>query len=127
MGAPTGRHAMPDGRERLEFARGPYGKHTWMLDFDSNGRLIGSTQVLTEARFDAIAIGMSRDEVLHAIGRPADVRTIGHQHQTVWAYRYDGPFCRWFQVGLDGGGRVVDTAYGPDPLCEGRDDLDVVF
>jgi hypothetical protein len=127
MGAPTGRYALPDGRERLEFARGPYGKHTWMLDFDAQGRLLGSTQVLTEGRFDTIVTGMSRDDVLRAIGHPSDVRSIAHQGQTVWAYRFDGPFCRWFQVGLDGSERVVDTSYGPDPLCEGRDNVDVVL
>jgi len=36
----------------------------------------------------------------------------------VWAYRYETPFCRWFQVGIDPQGKVVDTAYGPDPLCD---------
>jgi hypothetical protein len=46
---------------------------------------------------------------------------IAERRQTVWAYRYETPFCQWFQVGIDARGKVMDTSYGPDPLCEGRD------
>lgn len=117
LGAPTGRHARPGG-ERLEYARGPYGRHTYMLDVDAQGRLTGWEQVLTEPRFHDIRVGMTREEVLAAIGRPSDVRTLGFQQRQLWSYRYEGPFCTWFQVGLDRGDTVVDTGYGPDPRCD---------
>jgi hypothetical protein len=117
LGPPTGRHARPDG-ERLEFARGPFGKHTYMLDFDAQGRMVRWQQVLTEPRFDEIRAGMSGDEVRMALGRPAETRPLAYQQRMLWSYRYDGPFCTWFQVGIDGQGRVVDTGYGPDPMCE---------
>ena len=29
MGEPTGRYALPDGATRLEYARGPMGRHTY--------------------------------------------------------------------------------------------------
>jgi hypothetical protein len=118
LGAPTGEYSTPAGGKRLEFARGPYGKHTWMLDFDAGGALARSTQVLTEANFNAIRAGMSRDEVLYAIGRPSETSRLALQRQTVWSYRYDSPFCQWFQLGVDERGRVTDSGYYPDPLCE---------
>ena len=118
LGRPTGEYALPSGGKRLEFARGPYGKHTWMLDFDAAGALRTTTQVLTEPNFDAVRAGMSRDEVLRAIGHPSETRPLALQRQTVWSYRYVSPFCRWFEVGLDAGGKVVDSSYAPDPMCE---------
>lgn len=117
LGPPTGRYALAEG-ERVEYARGPYGKHTYMLDFDAAGRLVRWEQVLTEAHFDALRPGSSRDEVLFAIGRPSESQALSLQSQTLWSWRYDSPFCKWFQVGLDAGGRVVDVGYGPDPFCE---------
>jgi hypothetical protein len=117
LGQPTGRYAR-DGGERVEYARGPFGKHTFMLDFDPQGHLTGWQQVLTEPRFNDIHAGMSRDEVLMALGHPAESRPLSFQRRTLWSYRYDGPFCKWFQVGIDERGQVVDTGYGPDPLCD---------
>jgi hypothetical protein len=118
LGQPTGRYAGPAGGERVEYARGPYGKHTYMLDFDAQGRLVSWQQVLTEPTFNALRAGATRDEVLFALGHPADTRPLPVQHRTLWSYRYDAPFCQWFQVGLDTRGKVVDTGYGPDPLCD---------
>jgi len=116
LGQPTARYPSAGG-ERLEYARGPYGKHTYMLDFDAQGRLARWEQVLTEPRFNAVQAGTTRDDVLFALGHPADMRVLPVQHRMLWSYRYDAPFCQWFQVGLDAGGKVVDTGYGPDPLC----------
>lgn len=119
MGAPTGDSALPGGGRRFEFARGPYGKHTYMLDFDAQGRLLRWEQVLVEARFNEIRSGMDATEVRAQLGRASDQYVVGwHEKQTVWAYRYESPFCQWFQVGLNRQGKVVDTAYGPDPLCD---------
>jgi outer membrane protein assembly factor BamE (lipoprotein component of BamABCDE complex) len=119
LGPPTGRYSR-DGGERLEYARGPYGKHTYMLDLDPQGRLVRWAQVLTEPQFNAIRAGMTSDEVRQALGRPSEMQRIAHQRRTVWSYRYDTPFCKWFQVGVDRQDRVVDTGYGPDPLCDGN-------
>lgn len=121
LGEPTGRYALADGVQRLEYARGPYGRETWMLDVDAQGRLIKATQVLAEPNFATIKAGMTRDEVLQRIGRPGNVGYVGRQKQTVWNYRYASPFCQWFQVGLSQAGIVEDTGYGPDPIC---DDVD---
>lgn len=119
LGPATGEFALPDGGRRLEFARGPFGRHTYMLDFDPAGRLQRWDQVLTESNFNAIRPGMDSTDVLALIGHSLDHRVVGWaEKQTVWAYRYETPFCQWFQVGINPLGKVVDTSYGPDPLCD---------
>ncbi len=125
MGVPTGEAALPGGGKRLEYARGPYGRHTYMLEFDAQGQLQRWEQVLDEQHFNAIRSGMDAAEVLTQIGRASEQYVVGWQaKQTVWAYRYETPFCQWFQVGIDAHGKVMDTAYGPDPLCDVGDTKD---
>lgn len=118
MGPPTGRHSLPDGGQRLEFARGPYGRHTYMLDFDAEGRLLRAEQVLTEENFMTLEIGMSKAEVLRRIGRPSEVRYLPRQRHQLWSYRYVTPFCIWFQVSLDTADRVAELGHNIDPLCD---------
>lgn len=118
MGQPTGEYPRADGSRRLEFARGPYGKHTYMLDFDAQGRLLQSSQVLTETTFASVQAGMSADQVRQTLGRPARVWGVRYHNQTVWSYRYDTPFCQLFHVGITPSGVVEDTSFGPDPACD---------
>jgi hypothetical protein len=121
LGAPTARYPMPGGRTRLEFARGPFGKHTYMVDLDGSQRVLAVEQVLDDAHFNRVLAGMPRDDLLRLLGRPAETRGGGWQPGQVWSWRYETPFCDWFQVSLDPQGRVIDSAHGPDPLCDRRD------
>ncbi len=105
-------------RQRIEYGGGSYGRHAYMFDFDANNRLLASAQVRSESRFNAIRAGMDEQQLLRTLGRPSNVWHLGFQSQNVWAYRFDSPFCQWFQVGVGYDGKVVDTAYGPDPMCE---------
>ena len=118
MGQPTGLYPLPGGGSRVEYARGPFGKQTYMLDFDAQGRLQQWQQVLTEKNFDELPAGIDQNEVLMRLGRPSSRFGIHYQNETVWAYRYESPFCKWFQVGIGPEGKVLDTAYGTDPLCD---------
>jgi hypothetical protein len=111
-------YALPNAAKRLEYTGGTYGKHTWMLDFNAAGALTNSAQVRTESRFNQVLAGMSGDEVLLRLGHPSEQSVLSFQKQTVWSYRFEGPFCVWFQVGLNAEGSVVDTGYLPDPMCE---------
>jgi hypothetical protein len=122
MGVPTGTYPLPDGGVRYEYARGPWGKHTYMIDFDAQARLVKSEQVLTENNFAKIRPGQTRDQVLFAIGHPSDVKQVRYQNQTVWSYRYDAIFCIWFQVSLSPEGQVLEVGNGPDPLCDRNDE-----
>ena len=117
LGEPSARYPLANGATRLEHARGPYGKHTYMVDVDANGRVVSWVQVLTETRFGAIPAGMQTREVLAAIGTPSERRKGGRQGDEVWSWRYESPFCQWFQVAVLAG-RVKDSGYQPDPLCD---------
>ena len=122
MGTPTAEHRTASGGRRLEYAGGAFGRATWMFDFDASGLLVAAEQVRDEGHFNAIKAGMSAEDVRMQIGAPSTTWPIAWQHQLVWSYRYDSPFCQWFMVGMGPEGKVVDTAYGPDPICE-RDPL----
>lgn len=121
MGMPTARYALADGGARLEFARGPFGKHTYMVDVDANGRVRQWRQVLTEANFDAVRAGIPAQELLQTLGTPSHRRGGGWQGGEVWSWRYQATFCQWFQASVIDG-RVRDTGYGPDPVCDVDDD-----
>ncbi len=121
MGPATGRYPLPQGGQRLEFARGPYGKHTFMIELGTDGRVQRWEQVLREDQFNQITPGMTTDELRFRIGRPGEVMGIW-RGATVWSWRYETPFCQWFRVTVEPDGRHVrDSGYGPDPLCEVND------
>jgi hypothetical protein len=119
MGQPTGRHALDEGGERLEFARGPMGVHTFMLDFDAGGKLTTIEQVLTEANFMQLEVGMTADEVRKRIGRPGRVTFLGRQQHELWWYAFDTPFCIIFTVSIDRDGKVATFGNISDPRCDG--------
>jgi hypothetical protein len=116
--APTGEFANADGSRRLEFARGPFGRQTHMLDIDASGRIVRWEQVLTEAHFATIQPGISSEELRRKIGRPSWVWGVRYRDQTVWSYRFENIFCQAFHVGISPAGVVEDTSFGPDPRCE---------
>jgi len=126
LGPATGRYPLPQGGTRLEYARGPFGKHTYMVDLDAAGLVTGWQQVLTENNFNQIRDGLPRDELLMRLGRPSERRGGGWQGGEVWSYRYEAIFCQWFQVSMIDG-VVRAPAYGPDPICEVRDRGDMLL
>ncbi len=127
LGTPTARYALPGSTARLEFASGPYGRETWMVDLDAGGRVTVARQVLNEssfAEFQARAPGMPREELLRTLGRPGERRGGGWQGGEVWSWRYPTNDCLWFQVSVGDDGRVRDGSYGIDPRCDGPNDKD---
>lgn len=116
---PSGRYALPGGGTRLEFAQGAFGKQTYMLDFDAGGRLVASTQVLTEANLGRVTPGMSSEEVRMRVGRPAEVFSVPWQRLHVWNYRYVEGDCVWYQVSIgDASQKVTAAGTGTDPACD---------
>ena len=123
LGQPNARHVLPGGGTRLEFARGPMGRETWMVDIDANGRVVDWLQALEEPRlhaFQARAPGMSRDELLRTLGRPGERRRGGWAGGEVWSWRFVTNECQWFQVSLGDDQRVRDAGFGIDPRCDDR-------
>lgn len=119
LGAPTNRYPLPDAAgQRLEYARGPLGFETWMVDLDPAGRVRQVEQVLGPRRFAEVRRGMSEADLLRQLGRPATRQREYMDRETLfWRYnRYD---CIWFAVTLSPQRRVLDAANGlPDPRCD---------
>lgn len=121
-GQPTARYAMAAGAERLEYASGPYGRTTWMIDIDVGGRVTAASQVLNEAHFadfQGRAPGMSRSALLRELGRPGEVKGAGLMGGELWSWRYPTNDCLWFQVAIDTDiDKVRAAGYGIDPRCD---------
>lgn len=121
MGRPTGRYVLPGGATRLEFARGPAGRTTWMVDLDAQGRLAAAEQVLDAAHFALVVDGMPRDTLLRLLGRPGH-RAGEWQNRETWSWRYETNDCLWFRVTLTAEGRVLGGgALMIDPACDSHD------
>jgi hypothetical protein len=122
-GRPTARYALGDGTSRLEYATGPYGRTTWMIDVDADGRVTRSRQVLHEAEFLAVqsAQGLTRDGLLRWLGTPGERRSGGRQGGEVWSWRYPTNDCLWFQSAVADDGRVTASSYATDPACDAGD------
>lgn len=118
MGPPTGRYKLDNGGTRLEFARGPQGRETYMVDFDAAGGSIAWDQVLTPQNFIGLAYGISSEEVLMRIGHPGSTKVYPRQGITVWNYRYPTNNCLWYQVSIGADGKFQGAAHTTDPECE---------
>ena len=118
MGAPDTQQPLADGQVRLEFPTGPYGKQTWFVTLDAAGKVLRSEQVLTERHFNQINPGMAQQDVRNALGRPGEVQLLGRGRGVVWSYRYENPFCQWFQVELAADQKVRSAGYGQPPECD---------
>ena len=124
-GAPTARYALPEGGERIEYATGPFGRTTWMIDFDAAGRARGARQVLGEPQFAEFmprAPGLTREQLLQELGTPGERKGGGRQGGELWSWRYPTNDCLWFQVALGDDARVRSAGYGIDPACDGVTD-----
>jgi hypothetical protein len=124
-GPPTGRYTLPEmagGAERLEFATGPFGRTTWMVDVDAQGRVTAARQVLNEASFldvqEALARGpMTPQQLLLRLGRPGE--RFGARTGQIWNWRYPTHDCLWFQATIAHDGSLVrDAGYGIDRRCD---------
>jgi hypothetical protein len=118
MGQPTGRYPLPNGEQRVEYAKGPLGKYTFMYDLDKNGRIKKSEQVLTRQVFGQIKPNMTRDEVQLILGRPGD-RQPEYMGKETWSWRYANYDCLWAQVTFSPKGYTTSgTSFTFDPLCD---------
>ena len=118
MGTPTGRYTLPGGAQRLEYAKGPEGRETFMVDLDPAGKVTGTAQVLNERQFAKVTNGMDKEDLLRLIGRPGK-RQHEFQDRETWYWLYPTYDCLHFAVTLSPMGKVVHGgAYLPDPRCD---------
>ena len=103
--------------DRLDFPRGPMGKHTYFVYFDDKGRAIRFEQALTEERFSRIVPEMSTEDVIQLIGVSRSTFGLARNRGFVWSYRYENPFCQWFQVEFTIEAKVRSAGYSKAPEC----------
>ena len=122
-GRPTATYPLQPAGQRLEYASGPFGRTTWMVDVDAAGRVAQVRQVLTEAEFFKLqsAQALTRDEALRWIGTPAERRGARGGGET-WSWRYPTNDCLWFQMSLDAQGLVQGSGFFVDPVCDAPTD-----
>lgn len=102
---------------RLDFPRGPFGKHTYFVYFDGLGKAYRFEQALTEERFSRIVPGMSTDDVIELVGISRSSFGLARDRGFVWSYRYENPLCHWFQVEFTAEGTVRSAGYSKAPEC----------
>ena len=117
MGQPTGRYTMADNGRRLEYAKGPAGRETYMVDLDAQGRVVQVEQVLDVNHFDVINPGMKKDDLLRFIGRPSERRGMRGDGE-ILSWRYANNDCLWWQAQLDAQGVVTGAGYASLPGCD---------
>lgn len=115
-GPPTSQYTR-EGQRRWEYANGPNGAYTWMVDLDEAGRVRAINQVLTDSAFMQVRPGMASDDLLWSLGRPSDQQAV-NLGTVLWQYRYDAKRCFWFVITLTPESKVDHTSYLPDPLCD---------
>lgn len=122
MGKPEMIWEEDDGRQVLEFVRGPAGTETYMVDIDAEGRYLGMKNVLVQETFDRVRPGMDRDEVRRMLGKPGEKERYALKQEEVWSWRFAGDYNRpdMFNVhfGLDGRVRTTSITAardGPEP------------
>lgn len=124
MGKPTAIHVLPASSmpavRRLEYARGPWGQVTFMVDLDSAAHVVRIEQVLTTANFERIQIGQwTKEEVRRTFGPPAETGRVHNGNET-WSYRYQDIWNLMYHVYFDETGRVTRAHQGPDSWMECR-------
>ncbi|MFC7407929.1 hypothetical protein [Hydrogenophaga atypica] len=119
LGPPSAVHRLPDG-ERLQYSYQPAGPWVHNLDFDANGRLTHTQQVLEPNDFAHIQVGSwRRDDVLMRYGRPALVERVARFEGEIWTYRFlDNMRRRQLHVHLDPGGTVRQLLTTDEPEFE---------
>jgi hypothetical protein len=89
LGNPTFEWKAPDGSYTWEFARGPEGMVTYMIDLGPDNVLRAIRQVLTEEYFAQIQPGMTRDAVRKLIGRPGQTMPFSNLQEDVSSWRFE--------------------------------------
>ncbi len=121
-GAPTGSHSLPDGGTRLEYATGPFGRTTWMIDLDAAGRVQRARQVLSPESLFALPAGtLDRAALRRELGRPGEVRGV-HGGGETWYWRFETTDCLWLAASISPQGLFTGGAVMPDPACDAKSD-----
>jgi hypothetical protein len=88
LGSPREVFTLKDGSTSWEYPTSPLGLTTTLARFDTKGRLLYVSQVLTDENFHRIQPGMNQEAVRATIGPPWRKMAFERQQQTSWDYLY---------------------------------------
>lgn len=117
LGAPNPVPTELESARRLDFPRGPAGKHTYAVYFDDQGIVTEYRQLLTDENFAKIVPGLDEAEVVNLIGVSQIRFGLARNRGYVWNYRYVTPLCQWFQIEFTAEKKVRSAGYGLPPEC----------
>ncbi len=125
-GQPTVECPQPDGSRLVVWSTQPMGHNAWATRVAPDGTAGTVEQVLTDAAFRRVEVGVWDTQQLQChFGPPADISTVGMPsvRQTVWSYRYmqSGAWYSLMHIYVSDDGVVVRMHPGPDPLFEARE------
>ena len=119
LGKPAAALYTATGR-RLIFTRGPFGRHSYAVDFNAKREAIAFEQLLHEEQFAKIQPGMGAEAVIAVIGPSTVQEGLAMQWGYVWSYRFENSQCIWFQIEWDHQMKVRSAGYGIPPECQRR-------
>lgn len=104
------------GVHRLQYSTQPMGQSVLMVDMDASGKVQQAREVMNLQAFSEIDLSGSttRDDILWAFGRPAQVDHVMSWTGDIWAYRWRDIQDMWFWVYFDPQGVVRRTQQGMD-------------
>jgi len=117
-GRPTSTIALPGGGQRWQYSGQPWSQWVWNIDFDAQGKVVRTEQVMTDAAFARVRPGVdTRADVVRDFGQPADSFTYRLRNETAYMYRYfvAGGFHAAMFIYFDPAGVVLRTETGLDP------------
>jgi hypothetical protein len=118
LGRPTAAIKLPDGGSRLQYSGQPFNQSVWNVEFDAQGRLARTEQMMSDQAFLRVEAGKhTQRDVLRDFGPPADVFRYALANETAFMYRYltHGGFKAAMFIYFDPAGVVKRTETGLDP------------
>ncbi len=108
--------------ERWTYSTAPEGNRVFLLEFDSDARLVSQAQGLTLERVARIKNGWAQADVEALIGPSYyTLRYPFRQEELVHIYRFqNGPIAACFYVGYDAAAVVTSTGMGDENRERGR-------
>ena len=118
LGPPQSRTPLPAGGERLLYSRQPAGAQVFHMDFDAQGRLTQTQQVLTFAQLSAIPMDQwTAADVQRHFGRPMRLERVARFDGPIWTYRFLDDLHIWRQahIHIDPSGVVRRILFTDEP------------
>ncbi len=90
MGKPGFEFQNEDGSVTWEYSRQPAGTTCYMITIGGNQIVEKLEQVLTDANYGKVRVGMSRDEIRRLLGKPASKMVFDNLGEDIWEWRIEG-------------------------------------